>query len=144
MAKNPNRTRMRDSRFVVIIALALTLGTKASFPTYHLNHEWLELLGYGLIIIGALGRIYSSAFLGGFKNNTVIADGPFSIVRNPLYLCSLIGVTGVSLISLHLPVIIFAPTAFLLIYLALIKREEAHLADVLASLIWITRRARRN
>ena len=122
---------MRDSKLIVLISLALTFFLKSTFALYNQEHELLELSGYALIIICAFGRVYSSAFLGGFKNDVVVTDGPYSIVRNPLYLFSLIGITGISLISMHLVVIIFAPLAFLALYMTLISREEKFLLEKL-------------
>jgi len=76
-----------------------------------------------------MGRIYSSAFLGGHKNEKLVTDGIYSVMRNPLYFFSLIGVTGAALISNHLVIIIALPVLFFLLYIPLIKREEKFLTQ---------------
>lgn len=127
MAKSLNKTRMRDSWLVAIACFALIAFTRMLFAPHERWHEALELVGYMLVVVCALGRIYTTAFLGGFKNATVIDYGPFSVVRNPLYVFSLIGITGIGLMSLHLPVMLFAPVAIFFIYHFLVRREENYL-----------------
>lgn len=131
MARALNKTRMRDSWLVALVSLVLILATRMLFAPREQWHETLELVGYLLVVICALGRIYTTAFLGGFKNTKIIDYGPFSVVRNPLYVFSLIGIAGISLMSLHLSVMLFAPIAIFFIYYFLVRREEAHLAETL-------------
>lgn len=128
MAKKLNKSRIRDTWIVVVLSLVILLTTKNHNPLSNYSlHEVVEFIGYFLVMFCAFGRVYCSAYLGGYKNNTVVNTGPFSIVRNPLYLFSLIGVLGISFITSNLYVMLFAPTAIYLIYLSLIKREEEYL-----------------
>ena len=129
MAKGLNKNRIRDSWLVAVVSLALMVTTRSLFGPQEAMHEVLELVGYMLVTLCALGRIYTSAFLGGFKNASVINYGPFSVVRNPLYVFSLMGITGIALMSLHLPVMLFAPVAMFCIYFFLVRREEGYLAE---------------
>jgi len=129
MARALNKNRIRHSWLVALVSLALIIFTRALFTPQEQWHEVLELVGYMLVLVCALGRIYTTAFLGGFKNVAVIDYGPFSVVRNPLYLFSLSGILGICLISLHLPVMLFAPVAVFFIYYFLIRREEEYLAE---------------
>jgi protein-S-isoprenylcysteine O-methyltransferase Ste14 len=55
---------------------------------YGLIHEPFEYVGYALVIVCVVGRIWCSAYVGGYKNTKLIDTGPFSIVRNPLYVFS--------------------------------------------------------
>ncbi len=122
---------MRDSWIVAAVSLALILATRTLFAPHEDLHEALEVVGYLFVVICALGRIYTTAFLGGFKNRRVVNYGPFSVVRNPLYVFSLIGIIGISLMSLHLSVMLFAPAAIFIIYFFLVRREESHLGATL-------------
>lgn len=90
-------------------------------------HEMLDMAGLLLISICALGRLYTTAFLGGSKNETLISWGPFSVVRNPLYVFSWIGFTGIALMTTHLVLIICVPVFFYILYYSLVQREEAFL-----------------
>ena len=129
MAKSLNKSRMRDSRAALLFVLFAAFFTKALIPYETALHEGLEFFGYLLIAFCAMGRLYSTAFLGGFKNQTLITYGAFSVVRNPLYFFSLVGMTGVALISTHILIIIFMPIFFIVIYHFLIRREEAFLLE---------------
>jgi len=59
----------------------------------------------------------------------LITTGVFSIMRNPLYFFSLVGVTGAALITGQILVMIALPLAFLALYLPLIGREQAFLSE---------------
>jgi len=129
MAKALNKSRIQISRFIMIAVFGIAFFTKALIPYEAGMHEAIEFAGYLLIAVCALGRLYSTAFLGGHKNKNLITYGPFSVVRNPLYFFSLLGITGIALVSAHLLLIIFLPLAFVVIYHFLISREEAFLTE---------------
>jgi protein-S-isoprenylcysteine O-methyltransferase Ste14 len=129
MARALNRTRIRDSWIITIIAVTIIFVTKPVSPVAAPEHEVLDTLGLLLIIACAMGRVYASAFLGGFKNNALITYGPYSVVRNPLYVFSLLGVLGISIVSMHLLVVAFAFPAFVVLYYFLIRREEKYLLE---------------
>lgn len=129
MAKNLNKSRMRQSKIVVILAFVLAFFTKALIPYESSIHEFTDFLGYFLISVCALGRLYSTAFLGGHKNESLITYGAFSVVRNPLYFFSLLGMTGVSFISGHILIMVAVPIVFVVMYHFLIQREEAFLME---------------
>ena len=129
MAKSLNKSRMRDSRLVLILALLAAFFTKAFIPSDGEAHEVMEFIGYVLVAFCALGRLYSTAFLGGHKNQTLITYGAFSIVRNPLYFFSFVGITGIALISAHIVIIAVLPIVFFVMYHYLIKREEVFLQE---------------
>ena len=118
MAKKLNASRVRDSRLVVLVALAIIFAEETEL------HQIIEWIGYFLVAICVIDRVYCTAFLGGHKNAKLITYGPFSVCRNPLYAFSLIGILGVALISNHLVLIFAIPAFILLVYLSLIKREE--------------------
>ncbi len=129
MAKSLNKSRMRNSKIIVILAFILVFFTKALIPYETPIHELTDFLGYVLIALCALGRLYTTAFLGGHKNESLITYGAFSVVRNPLYFFSLLGMTGVALISGHVLIMILVPIIFIVMYHFLIKREEEFLLE---------------
>ncbi len=129
MAVALNKTRKRDSKILMGLILAAMFFTRPLIPMEGQLHESLEFFGYFLIAICVCGRLYTTAFLGGYKNQTLIDYGPFSICRNPLYFFSLCGFTGISLMSNHIAIIISAPLLFFAVYHFLILREEAFLKE---------------
>ena len=130
MAKSLNKSRMLLSRLVVVFVFLLVFFTSSSIAYEDALHETFDFIGYGLIAVCALGRLYSTAFLGGFKNRNLITVGPYSVTRNPLYVFSFLGMTGVALVSGHITLMVATPVAFLIMYHRLIGREEAHLLGI--------------
>lgn len=130
MAAKLNKTRIRDTRIVVILCFAIILLTRMVFDhDDDAIHEPIDFFGAFLVSLCAIGRLYCTAFLGGFKNNEIVDYGPFSICRNPLYFFSFIGIVGISFMSVNIAVLIILPASFLFIYMSLIKREEEYLEN---------------
>lgn len=85
----------------VALALACLLGvsifffTDSYWPDDGAVHESIEWVGIALIVICVVGRTWCSLYIGNRKNREVVHDGPYSMVRNPLYFFSIIGAFGV-------------------------------------------------
>ncbi len=101
--------------------------TSALIEPEGLFHTTLDMMGVLLVSVCALGRVYTTAYLGGSKNENLISAGPFSVVRNPLYVFSWIGFTGIALMTTHLVVIAIVPVFFAVLYYMLVRREEEFL-----------------
>ena len=121
------KARMRHTRFFVFLLVPIILFGFGLHKEDSLTHEVMEWTGYFLVIVCVLGRGYCSAFIGGIKNEVVMRDGPFSIVRNPLYVFSFLGVVGIGLQSGMFTLLGLLVLAFLLYYPAVVKKEEAFL-----------------
>lgn len=84
----------------------------------------LSLIGWVLVGIGVMGRIWSASYISGFKNSNLVTDGPYSLCRNPLYFFSFAGGLGVMLITETL----LLPTLFAALFWAsyqhVIRQEE--------------------
>jgi protein-S-isoprenylcysteine O-methyltransferase Ste14 len=130
MATALNLNRKRDTRRGVLLFLAVVLIAEPRFaPLESFLNSIQEIVGGLLIAAAAIGRIYTTAFIGGHKNETLVTYGPFSICRNPLYFFSFIGALGVGIISHYLLFMIALPLLFCRIYFALIAREEVFLRE---------------
>ena len=89
-------------------------------------YEFLELVGYVLIVFATLGRIWATVYIGGRKDEELCQDGPYSISRNPLYLFSLFGAVGIILSAQKLTLLaIILP--FFVYYYFVIRGEETRL-----------------
>ncbi len=73
----------------------MLLFGQSLFPPETVIHEAIEMVGVLLIVIGIAGRLWSTLYIGGRKSVAVVADGPYSITRNPLYVFSSIAAIGV-------------------------------------------------
>ena len=92
-------------------------------------HETLEWLGYLLILAGVFGRVWCSVYIGGRKNYELIDIGPYSIVRNPLYVFSFVAITGIALTTGMITIAILVQLLFVAYYRSVVEREEAALLD---------------
>lgn len=90
-------------------------------------HEALEMLGFLLLIVAALGRVWSFAYIGGRKNRELCREGPYSLTRNPLYFFSFLGVAGAGLALQSLELFAASAGFFLCYYALVIRAEETRL-----------------
>lgn len=88
-----------------------------------------ELAGFILLGAATFGRLWCLLFIGGAKNATLVIDGPYSVVRNPLYLFNLIGAAGLGL-AVQQPLLAAAlSSVFVLYYPAVVASEERTLLE---------------
>lgn len=92
-------------------------------------HEVLETTGLMLVFFAILGRLWSILYIGTRKNRELVVVGPYSMTRNPLYLCSLVGVLGVGLLVGSLILALSATAAFYVVFRYTARREAAYLSD---------------
>ncbi|RUU02693.1 isoprenylcysteine carboxylmethyltransferase family protein [Mesorhizobium sp. USDA-HM6] len=81
----------------VVLAIVLLLFSRPFLSEGSSGHELVEMIGFGLVLICFLGRLWSILYVGGRKNDELVVSGPFSMTRNPLYFFSTIGVVGIGL-----------------------------------------------
>lgn len=86
-----------------------------------------ELIGFILLSTAGFGRLWSLLFIGGRKNSALIDYGPYSVVRNPLYVFNFLGAVGFGLVIENPAVALLLTFSFLGLYPAVVKREEARL-----------------
>jgi protein-S-isoprenylcysteine O-methyltransferase Ste14 len=90
--------------------------------------ESAEIFGFFLLAVAALGRLWCLAFIAGAKNETLITEGPYSIVRNPLYVCNFLGVMGLGFVVENPPLGVLLACGFALFYPGVVRNEETRLA----------------
>ncbi len=129
MAKELNRSRVQLSYMVAFFSASIMIFSKSMFEEGSIMHLINDMLGYALVIVCALGRIWSTFFIGGLKNERLIKEGPFSIVRNPLYVFSMTGIIGIGLISNHYGVMLILFILFAIVFYRLVTREENFLLN---------------
>lgn len=129
MAVALNKKRMLISRIIIGIVLLLVLFTEPVLSRDSLFYAVCELVGYALLIACVVGRIYSTAFIGGLKNKNLVTEGPYSVCRNPLYFYSLLGMAGVGMLTAQLVPFVLLVGGFFLMYQTVIRREEKFLSE---------------
>jgi len=90
----------------------------------------LYFIGIILVAIAALGRMWCSLYIAGYKDNKLITVGPYSLCRNPLYFFSAIGVIGIGCCTETITFPIVFTILFTLYYPFVIKSEEKRLKQL--------------
>ncbi|HOD34884.1 MAG TPA: isoprenylcysteine carboxylmethyltransferase family protein [Syntrophales bacterium] len=81
--------------------------------------------GCFLVAIASLGRLWCSLYIGGYKKNVLITDGPYSICRHPLYFFSFLGAVGVGLSTETFLITFVITFSYAMYYKYVIHSEEA-------------------
>jgi protein-S-isoprenylcysteine O-methyltransferase Ste14 len=120
-----NTFRQPVSIAVILACLALLLATPPSWRLHSGIDILMNTLGFVLIVVAAFGRIWSSLYISGYKEDRIVAEGPYAIVRNPLYVFSFIGALGLGLTTDNLLILAVIITTFLLYYPLVVLAEES-------------------
>jgi len=81
--------------------------------------------GFLLVVTAVLGRLWITLFIAGRKDKQLVQDGPFSICRHPLYLCSTLAAFGIGLTTLSLTLTIALPLIVGAMVVVTARREDA-------------------
>lgn len=119
--------RLILSKVFVASIVALLLFSASRWELAPLSAWLLDSLGLILLLVACLGRVWCTMYLGGYKNSKVVTAGPYSMVRNPLYVFSFIGAIGLGLLSHSLLITALLLVFFIGIYPFVIAKEEANL-----------------
>lgn len=121
------KTRIRTTQAVVVAAVFALLFVAPFWGRHHLVTEIMRWTGYLALIVGVMGRVWCSAYIGGRKSQLIIDVGPYSTTRNPLYVFSFIALVGVGLVSGMLSVTLLFAIYFVLYYRGVVAGEEMYL-----------------
>ena len=122
--------RIAWSRAVALAVLFVVVFSAPSATLPAWLTELAEMLGYLLLAGAALWRIWCALFIAGSKNGELAASGPYSIVRNPLYLGNFAGAVGFGFAVQQPWLAIALGVAFAVSYPAVVAQEEARLAQL--------------
>jgi protein-S-isoprenylcysteine O-methyltransferase Ste14 len=118
---------------LVVVLLAALLFGQSLFPPETVVHETIEMAGVLMIFLGIVGRLWSTLYIGGRKSAEVVAGGPYSVTRNPLYVFSTLAAAGVGAqMGSILAVIGFALLCAGAFHIVIL-REEKYLREILGT-----------
>jgi hypothetical protein len=80
-----------------------------------------------LILICILGRTWCTLYIGGQKQRELVTKGPYSVVRNPLYLFTLLGAAGIGALSGSLAMAVACAGFATAVFLSVVRQEEQFL-----------------
>jgi protein-S-isoprenylcysteine O-methyltransferase Ste14 len=121
-------SRTAATRKFAILLAGLLLITDHSWPKTGFLNIFLGTFGLVLVGLGAMGRVWASMYISGYKDRTLVTEGAYSIVRNPLYVFSFIGAVGVGCATGSLVLIGLLIVGFFLYYPLTTVDEEQRLA----------------
>src|SRR5262245_64205860 len=78
----------------VLLGVLMFALTNSRLEAGNSTHEMVEWIGIVAIVICILGRTWASLYIAGRKIEQFVTEGPYSVVRNPLYFFSIIGDAG--------------------------------------------------
>jgi protein-S-isoprenylcysteine O-methyltransferase Ste14 len=120
------RLRATFAIYLGLVAATAVWGPKDVGPgVYYAT----AIAGFLCVALACLGRIWTSVFIAGHKDVSLVTTGPYARVRHPLYSCSVLGALGLGLTSrsVLLCAVVVAMIAALVIYAA--ACEEQFLAE---------------
>jgi protein-S-isoprenylcysteine O-methyltransferase Ste14 len=123
------RMRLIWSRIFTFLVILLITFTQSPIKQDGLLDFFFEAAGLFMLSVCSAGRLWALLYISGRKTQEVITDGPYSIVRHPLYLFSFIGAIGVGLASENILVLASLVIFYLSYYPLTILSEEKKLTD---------------
>lgn len=109
----------------IVVGMGIVMVGDSRWPSGTFPHEAIEYVGFLLIVLCICGRMLCTLYIGGRKIETLVTEGPYSVVRNPLYTLSIVGATGA---GAQLGSLVFAlvtgVVAYLVFLLVIFKEEE--------------------
>ncbi len=122
--------RIQLARLLIPGLLALAIFTSTPWPRNSISGLVLEVLAVVLLIAAIVIRVWSALFISGRKSATLITEGPYSMVRNPLYCGSFCGAVAVCLATQNLLVVLVTLPLFLMGCDLVVRKEEAVLEAI--------------
>ena len=137
------RVRLTLCYFLALLAAAAFCAPRAGSAAWLATTQIAALL---LIALACLGRIWCSVFIAGRKDAAIVIDGPYALVRHPLYVLSFVGGIGLSLATASLSLIALTAIVLAVLFGRAARREElwlgAHHREAWALYAATTRRWR--
>ncbi|MBI4772660.1 MAG: isoprenylcysteine carboxylmethyltransferase family protein [Deltaproteobacteria bacterium] len=131
MSTKSEKYRILLSRIAAAAGFFLFCVTRSYWETSNEKFTLaLSFLGTFLVAISALGRLWCSLYIAGYKDNRLVTEGPYSISRNPLYLFSAIGAVGIGCATDTFTFPLALIVLFTLYYPLVIKSEEVRLRQL--------------
>jgi len=117
----------------IVGGIVLTPLTTHWPGTNPLLRDVVIILGTLLIGAGASLRLWAGLYIGGHKERRLVREGPYSCVRNPLYLGNLLAAAGITALTGSPLVAALTLTVTTAVYLTTIAQEEKKLLPLFGS-----------
>jgi protein-S-isoprenylcysteine O-methyltransferase Ste14 len=128
MTRSASTPRLRLILLWYLLVIVLVAVSERPW-THHWSGEVARVLGLVLVAAGALGRIWCSAFIAGYKDEQLVTGGPYSLCRNPLYAWSMLAGIGIGLASGSVTLLAATVVVLAVLHLRAIRDEERALLE---------------
>lgn len=112
--------RVRAGWGVGVVLFAATAVTASNNP----YAELLRVIGIMLMLVFVAGRCWCTLFIGGRKDQVLSDIGPYSVMRNPLYLFNSLGLLGMGMMTGSLLMTAVLAVVLIVFYAVFVPREE--------------------
>jgi protein-S-isoprenylcysteine O-methyltransferase Ste14 len=126
MASSRSTPRLRLTAGLLALLLVVVAISERRFAT-GLVGDVLQFAGLACVACAALGRVWTSVFIAGFKDRVLVRSGPYAVLRHPLYALSLLAMLGLGLTTGSITVTLVLLAVFGAIYWAAARDEDRHL-----------------
>jgi len=124
------KNRLNISRVLIGFLILLDFLSTPRWPMKPGTLIVVEFLAFILVLIATFGRLWSLTYISGNKTQNLITNGPYSLMRNPLYFFSLIGAIGLGIVSKSVFIFSAIMLAFAIYYPLVVRAEEEHLESI--------------
>lgn len=122
------RRRKRVLVAGIVVGLALIAVTDSVWRIdWPRVHRAIQGAGLGLIIVCIVGRTWCTLYIGGQKKRGLVTMGPYSVVRNPLYVFTLLGAAGMGSLSGSLSLAAICGAFASVVFASVVRQEEQFL-----------------
>jgi protein-S-isoprenylcysteine O-methyltransferase Ste14 len=129
MTTSRSTPRLRFTALILVAVVGVVAVSERPSLT-GLAGEIAQLLGLALMTCAALGRIWCSTFIAGFKDRVLVDSGPYSALRHPLYALSMVGMLGAGLATRSITLMVLLPAILALTHALAAKSEEQLLREL--------------
>jgi len=127
--KKLHRARKRVLRIAVACELAVLLFHRSPWATDSLIYKTLTLTGIILIAIAIAGRTWAWVHLGRRRHRQFVFDGPYSVVRHPLYAFSILATAGIGALTGSLTMMFLLSATVWAVFNRVAQIEETDMAS---------------
>lgn len=126
MTSSRSTPRLRLTSGLLALLLVVVAISERRFAA-GLVGEALQLVGLVCVTCAALGRIWTSVFIAGYKDQLLVRSGPYAVVRHPLYALSMLAMLGLGLTTGSMTIAMAMLIVFGAIYATAARGEDRYL-----------------
>jgi protein-S-isoprenylcysteine O-methyltransferase Ste14 len=115
MATSRSTPRLRLTAGLLTLLLVLVAVSQRRFAA-GLVGDALQFAGLVCVAGAALGRVWTSVFIAGSKDQVLVRNGPYAVVRHPLYALSMLAMLGLGLATGSIAILLVLLVGFGAIY----------------------------